>query len=101
MVESEQVKIKECGTSGGVEVFLLQGWEDLLEKKQKLEAEVREMEKIKRNWLTELDMITKEMDDLIKEQLKQQMEVRINLVAMLSENVVCRRCSPTTEQTIS
>ena len=82
MVESEQVKIKECGTSGWLELFLLQGWEDLLEKKQKLEAEVREMEKIKRNWLTELDMITQEMDDLIKEQLKQQMEVKIDLVAM-------------------
>ena len=76
------MKIKECGTSGGLELFLLQGWEDLLEKKQKLEAEVREMEKIKRNWLTELDMITQEMDDLIKEQLKQQMEVKIDLVAM-------------------
>ena len=47
----------------------------MLDRKHKLEAEVRELEKTRRNWMTEVEIITDEMEGLIQEQLKQQMEV--------------------------
>ena len=47
----------------------------MLERKLKLEAEVKQLETTKRNWMTEVDIITKEMERLIQEQLTQQMEV--------------------------
>ena len=46
----------------------------MLERKHKLEAEVKQLETTKRNWMTEVEIITKEMERLIEEQLKQQME---------------------------
>ena len=48
-----------------------------MERKLKLEAEVSQLERTKRNWLTELDIITSDMEEMIKEQLKQQTEVMI------------------------
>ena len=47
----------------------------MLERKHKLEAEVKQLETTKRNWMTEVEIITKEMERLIQDQLKQQMEV--------------------------
>ena len=47
----------------------------MLERKLKLEAEVKQLETTKRNWMTEVEIITKEMERLIQDQLKQQMEV--------------------------
>ena len=47
----------------------------MLERKLKLEAEVKQLETTKRNWMTEVEIITKEMERLIQEQLAQQMEV--------------------------
>ena len=49
----------------------------MLERKHKLEAEVKQLETTKRNWMTEVEIITKEMERLIQDQLKQQMEVII------------------------
>ena len=40
-----------------------------------MEAEVKQLETTKRNWMTEVEIITKEMERLIQDQLKQQMEV--------------------------
>ena len=48
-----------------------------MERKLKLEAEVSQLERTKRNWLTELEIITSDMEEMIKEQLKQQTEVMI------------------------
>ena len=42
-----------------------------------MEAEVKQLETTKRNWMTEVEIITKEMERLIQDQLKQQMEVII------------------------
>ena len=47
----------------------------MLERKLKLEAEVKQLETTKRNWMTEVEIITKEMERLIQAQLTQQMEV--------------------------
>ena len=51
------------------------GWERLMARREELEEEVRAMEKIKRTWVTELNMVTKHMEDLHEEQLKMQFEV--------------------------
>ena len=68
----------------------------MLERKHKLEAEVAELEKTKRNWLTELEIISKEMEGLIQDQLTQQMEVMmIVLGGQTSNKTVFRRCSLT------
>ena len=47
----------------------------MLERKEKLESEVKQLETTKRNWMTEVEIITKEMEGLIQDQLTQQMEV--------------------------
>ena len=51
------------------------GWERLMARREELEEEVRAMEKIKRTWVTELNIVTKHMEDLHGEQLKMQFEV--------------------------
>ena len=68
----------------------------MLERKHKLEAEVAELEKTKRNWLTELEIISKEMEGLIQDQLTQQMEVMMIVLGGQTRNkTVFRRCSLT------
>ena len=51
------------------------GWERLVARREELQAEVRDMEKVKRVWVTEVNMVTKHMEDLHDEQLKMQIEV--------------------------
>ena len=51
------------------------GWERLVARREELEAEVRDMEKVKRAWVTEVNIVTKHMEDLHDEQLKMQIEV--------------------------
>ena len=55
-----------------------QGWEHLCERRDQLELEVGQLEKIKRNWETELEIVNKQMEDIQEEQLKLQIEVIIN-----------------------
>ena len=40
-----------------------------------MEAEVKQLETTKRNWMTEVEITTKEMERLIQDQQRQQMEV--------------------------
>ena len=47
----------------------------MLERKHKLESEVKQLETTKRNWMTEVEITTKEMERLIQDQQRQQMEV--------------------------
>ena len=53
------------------------GWERLVARREELEQQVRDMEKVKAGWVTEVNMITKHMEDLHEEQLKMQIEVGI------------------------
>ena len=52
------------------------GWEKLVARKNELEEEVRQLEKVKRNWMTEVDIITKQMDNEMEELMKLQVLVR-------------------------
>ena len=47
----------------------------MLERKLKLESEVKGLETTKRNWMTEVEITTKEMERLIQDKQRQQMEV--------------------------
>ena len=71
----------------------------MLERKLKLEAEVKQLETTKRNWMTEVDIITKEMERLIQEQLTQQMEVIMIISGCKSDLTVFRICRLTIKQT--
>ena len=54
------------------------GWEKLLDKKNQLEEEVKQLEKVKRNWMTEVEIITKQMEDEMEELMKLQVLVIID-----------------------
>ena len=55
----------------------------MLERKLKLESEVKGLETTKRNWMTEVEITTKEMERLIQDKQRQQMEVIRVLVVLI------------------
>ena len=57
----------------------------MLERKHKLESEVKQLETTKRNWMTEVEITTKEMERLIQDQQRQQMEVVVICTAEFEE----------------
>ena len=74
------------------------GWERLVARREELEQQVRDMEKVKAGWVTEVNMITKHMEDLHEEQLKMQIEVGIGKKDYdFFSKFIYRRCNPTTE----
>ena len=52
-----------------------QGWERLVTRRDELLEEVAQLARVKRSWQTEVDVVTKNMEDLHQEQLKEQVKV--------------------------
>ena len=72
----------------------------MLERKHKLESEVKQLETTKRNWMTEVEITTKEMERLIQDQQRQQMEVVVILLNLGRLTlIVFRICKFTIKQT--
>ena len=72
----------------------------MLERKHKLESEVKQLETTKRNWMTEVEITTKEMERLIQDQQRQQMEVVVILLNLRRLTlIVFRICKFTIKQT--
>lgn len=59
-----------------------QGWERLVTKRDELLEEVAQLARTKKSWQTEVDVVTKNMEDLHQEQLKEQVKV-LNICKIL------------------
>ena len=60
-------------------------------RRNELEEEVAQLARVKRSWQTEVDVVTKNMEDLHQEQLKEQIKVFRNMKTF-HQTLVFRKC---------